>query len=292
MEVRLGYRPPLDVAALLAFFRTRAVGGLEVVPAEGPPELGRTLAIEAQGRLHAGWLRVRFDETQAQAVLQVGESLRGVLPQVIRRVRAAFDLDADPQSINAVLHSAFPRGDYLTVMVPFNPRRHPAQFARRCKATWDARESPARRTALLECATRLLDLRLDGRAPDAAHPRYATDQDARDRPGGGARPLNVFAYDGEDAAGSPAAPVGGLLGETIMSWLKVRFLAVREDARGRGVGRQLLAAAEREAIARGCKYAYLDTMSYQAGPFYEKLGYALCGRLADWDSHGHDNCST
>lgn len=120
VEVRLGYRPPLDVAALLAFFRTRAIGGLEVVPAEGPPELGRTLAIEAQDQLHAGWLRVCFDEAQAHAILRVSESLRGVLPQVIRRVRAAFDLDADPQSINAVLHGAFPRGDGLRVPGTFN----------------------------------------------------------------------------------------------------------------------------------------------------------------------------
>ena len=41
--------------------------------------------------------------------------MRDVLPVVIRRVRAAFDLDADPQAISAVLHGAFPTGDGLRV---------------------------------------------------------------------------------------------------------------------------------------------------------------------------------
>ncbi len=119
VEVRLGYRPPLDVGALLGFFRTRAIAGLEFAT-EDSPEMGRTLAIDSQGQVHAGWLRVRFEEAHALAVLQVSESLRGVLPQVIRRVRAAFDLDADPPSINAVLHAAFPRGDGLRVPGAFN----------------------------------------------------------------------------------------------------------------------------------------------------------------------------
>jgi AraC family transcriptional regulator of adaptative response / DNA-3-methyladenine glycosylase II len=120
VQVRLGYRPPLDVAALLGFFRTRAIAGMESIAADGTPTFARTLAIESQGRSHAGWLQVSFDEAQSQAHLRVSDSLRDVLPQVIRRVRAAFDLDADPQSINAVLHDAFPRGDGLRVPGAFN----------------------------------------------------------------------------------------------------------------------------------------------------------------------------
>jgi hypothetical protein len=38
----------------------------------------------------------------------------------------------------------------------------------------------------------------------------------------------------------------------------------------------------REAIRRGCRGAYLDTFSYQARPFYEKLGYAVFGTLDDY----------
>jgi len=40
--------------------------------------------------------------------------------------------------------------------------------------------------------------------------------------------------------------------------------------------------AEREAIARGCGSAFLDTFSFQALPFYVSLGYKVFGELADY----------
>jgi AraC family transcriptional regulator of adaptative response / DNA-3-methyladenine glycosylase II len=112
VAVRLGYRPPYDVQAMLAFFRTRLIAGIEFV---GEQELGRTLAIEAGGQVHAGWLVGRFDETRHQVVLTVSDSLRPVLPLVIRRLRAALDLDADPLAIASVLHESFPDTDGLRV---------------------------------------------------------------------------------------------------------------------------------------------------------------------------------
>ena len=102
-EVRLGYRPPYDVEAMLGFFRTRAIEGLESV---GARALSRTLAVDANGRRAEGWLGCTFDEARRQLLLRVSDSLHGVLPLVIRRVRAAFDLDADPHAINAQLHGA------------------------------------------------------------------------------------------------------------------------------------------------------------------------------------------
>ena len=110
--VRLGYRPPYDVAAMLGFFRTRAIEGLEAV---GALELSRTLAVDAGRRRAEGWLSCSFDEARGQVLLRVSDSLHGVLPVVIRRVRAAFDLDADPHAINAQLHGSFPQGDGLRV---------------------------------------------------------------------------------------------------------------------------------------------------------------------------------
>jgi hypothetical protein len=43
----------------------------------------------------------------------------------------------------------------------------------------------------------------------------------------------------------------------------------------------MLAVAEQHAIERGCTGAHLDTASFQARPFYEKLGYTVFGTLED-----------
>ena len=72
---------------------------------------------------------------------------------------------------------------------------------------------------------------------------------------------------------------GGLIGHTRWNWLYVAKLWVDERARGRGIGTQLLMAAEELARSRGCTDASLDTFDYQARPFYEKLGYELFGTL-------------
>jgi ribosomal protein S18 acetylase RimI-like enzyme len=43
-----------------------------------------------------------------------------------------------------------------------------------------------------------------------------------------------------------------------------------------------MAAVEAEARSLGCRGAYLDTFSFQAPKFYEKLGYREFGRIADF----------
>ncbi|MHB1198146.1 MAG: DNA-3-methyladenine glycosylase 2 family protein [Polaromonas sp.] len=116
ITVRLGYRPPYDVAALLGFFSKRALNTIEFIAADGrQPGIGKTFCIESGGRVHRGWLLASFDEARCQLVLRISDSLREALPLVIRRVRAMFDLDADPAAINSVLHDAFPGGDGLRV---------------------------------------------------------------------------------------------------------------------------------------------------------------------------------
>ncbi len=111
--VRLGYRPPYDVLATLAFFRQRLIEGVAFV--DDKLRLGQTLRMDIGERSHRGWLLAEFDEARCQLVLRVSDELREVLPQVIHRLRAALDLDADPGAINAVLHGAFPDGDGLRV---------------------------------------------------------------------------------------------------------------------------------------------------------------------------------
>ena len=104
---------------------------------------------------------------------------------------------------------------------------------------------------------------------------------ARELPENDPRPLNLFAF-GEDGA-----VTGGLFATTQFSWLKIDIMAVEKDRRGEGIGHALLAEAEEIARARGCKYAFTDTMDYQAPEFYKSAGYKVAGEIADWDSHGH-----
>lgn len=111
ITLRLGYRPPYDVAALLGFLRTRAIDAMERIDLPVPgstalPGLRRTLAIDTgTGQSCTGWIDVRFDEAHHQVLVQVAEPLAEVLPAVIHRLRALLDLDADPAAIQAVLRT-------------------------------------------------------------------------------------------------------------------------------------------------------------------------------------------
>ena len=73
--------------------------------------------------------------------------------------------------------------------------------------------------------------------------------------------------------------LGGLLGHIWAAWLHVKTLAIAAPVRGRGFGKELMKRAETYAIERGCTDAYLDTFSFEARPFYEKLGYRIFGTL-------------
>jgi AraC family transcriptional regulator of adaptative response / DNA-3-methyladenine glycosylase II len=116
IDVRLGFRPPYDAAAMLGFFARRALGGVEsITDTGGVPQLARTLRVVQGEHVHAGWLQLRFDAQRGQLLLRVGDSLAAVLPIVISRVRAMLDLDAEPMAINSALHASFPHGDGLRV---------------------------------------------------------------------------------------------------------------------------------------------------------------------------------
>ena len=102
-----------------------------------------------------------------------------------------------------------------------------------------------------------------------------------DAPENAERPLHVVAY---DVAGDV---VGGLIGTTFLAWLDIDMLSVRAGDRRRGLGRRIMRAAEAAAVARGCRYASVDTTDFQAPGFYERLGYAIVGRFEDRCGQGH-----
>ena len=72
--------------------------------------------------------------------------------------------------------------------------------------------------------------------------------------------------------------VGGLVGRTIHGMLVIELIYIPEHLRRQDWGTRLLDAATDEARRRGCTYAYLDTMNFQAPRFYAGLG---------WEEFGH-----
>jgi ribosomal protein S18 acetylase RimI-like enzyme len=80
--------------------------------------------------------------------------------------------------------------------------------------------------------------------------------------------------------------VGGVLAYTFGDWLHIEILWVEESFRNKGNGTKLLRMAENEAVKRGCKHVDLDTMSWQARPFYEKHGYTVFATLDNYPE-GH-----
>jgi GNAT superfamily N-acetyltransferase len=96
------------------------------------------------------------------------------------------------------------------------------------------------------------------------------------------RPLGVLAR-------QDGALVGGLIGETGRGVLQVYLFRVAPQARGRGLGTRLLAAAEAEALARGCRTVLVDTFDFQARPFYERHGYRCYAAIDGWPN-GHRTC--
>ena len=138
-SIRLAYRPPYDVAAMLAFVQKRAIGSVTLVD----PEIehatksvayyahfarlkttfylkngdfqGDAASQSVAGTARAGWLSAAFDEANSQVLLTVSDSLLDVLPLVIRRVRHWLDLDADPGAIHQLMGGRFPLGAGLRV---------------------------------------------------------------------------------------------------------------------------------------------------------------------------------
>lgn len=76
--------------------------------------------------------------------------------------------------------------------------------------------------------------------------------------------------------------IGGLYGRSIWGTLEIKTFVVKPENRNEGIGRKLLLEAEKEAKNRNCKYISLDTFSFQAPKFYEKLGFEKIGTETDF----------
>ena len=91
--LRLGYRPPLAWETLGNFLASRGNQRVEAWDA------GRYLRVVTLDGC-SGWIAAHNDETRAQIVVEVSHSLLPCLPQLQSRLRALFDLDANPAIID------------------------------------------------------------------------------------------------------------------------------------------------------------------------------------------------
>jgi ribosomal protein S18 acetylase RimI-like enzyme len=69
--------------------------------------------------------------------------------------------------------------------------------------------------------------------------------------------------------------IAGAVGRTFGQWLLLKTLWVSEHCRGQNLGSTILQQIEDAAQQRGCKKCLLDTLNFQAMPFYKKHGYKI-----------------
>ncbi|MET3195573.1 GNAT family N-acetyltransferase [Bacillus sp. OAE603] len=75
--------------------------------------------------------------------------------------------------------------------------------------------------------------------------------------------------------------VGGITGTIVWYHLHIDYLWVDNALRGKGYGEKLLQHIEKTAIENNCRLILLDTFSFQAPDFYQKLGFKVVGIVED-----------
>ena len=69
--------------------------------------------------------------------------------------------------------------------------------------------------------------------------------------------------------------VGAIVVQVFWGQLHIKYLFLNENYRGRGLGCQLMNHALEFGKKRGCRFAFVETMSFQAPAFYQKMGFTI-----------------
>src|SRR5437016_134331 len=88
----------------------------------------------------------------------------------------------------------------------------------------------------------------------------------------GMEPIRSFALFIKDAEGRIC---GGATGIFIYGCLYTDMLWIDESLRNQGWGTKLMQTAESMAKEKKCTFATVNTMDWEALPFYQKLGYQI-----------------
>ncbi|AKS08388.1 DNA-3-methyladenine glycosylase family protein [Pseudomonas trivialis] len=141
--MRLAYEPPYDWAAMVGFLSARAIAGMETVEAG---LYRRSISVSGQH----GWISVAPGAGDWLDV-EVEFAEAAALPEIERRLRRMFDLDAQPQLINAQLATE-----------PLMAQLVAARPGLRVPGTWDGLEL-AIRAVLGQQITVVAAIRLAGK---------------------------------------------------------------------------------------------------------------------------------
>ncbi len=106
-RVRLGYRPPYDVASMLAFWAQRALAGVEEVSGRvirRTWSASRTASDEPDAAQPTrGWIEIEFLEQRHEVELRASTNLAAQGGLLVEATRHALDLDADPTHMAPLL---------------------------------------------------------------------------------------------------------------------------------------------------------------------------------------------
>ncbi|GHG72884.1 N-acetyltransferase GCN5 [Alishewanella longhuensis] len=80
--------------------------------------------------------------------------------------------------------------------------------------------------------------------------------------------------------------VAMLAGRTFGNWFFLESFWLMESERGKGLGSAMLIEAEAIAKNRGCRFVLLDTLDFQAQPFYLRHGYQVVWLQQDYPFAG------
>lgn len=69
--------------------------------------------------------------------------------------------------------------------------------------------------------------------------------------------------------------MGAIVVQLFWNQLHIKYLFVEENYRGQGLARQLMDHALEFGEKRRCQFAFVETMSFQAPEFYQKMGFVI-----------------
>lgn len=69
--------------------------------------------------------------------------------------------------------------------------------------------------------------------------------------------------------------IAGAAARSFGDWLLLDTLWVSDELRGKSIGSDILSRIEAAGVSRGCSKCLLDTLNFQAMPFYKRHGYKI-----------------